>query len=225
MIRFNNQNHTIFNKSLIFFSNLVRKIFKGDRLRRISKKLQQISREHSLKKKSKKIVILDYGCGSMEISKRLQKSKHIKKIIGTDIFNFSYKKQKLSYLPYKKFSKKRIKVDLIIIIDVLHHIGVDRSYKILNDLSKFSKKIIVKDHFEHGYYSRQLLRFVDFYANYAYGVKIPKKYFDKESWQNQIKKTNFKEKKLIKNFQQHDGVFNLILNKRHHFISVLEHEN
>ena len=225
MIRFNNQNHTFFNKSLIFFSNLVRKIFKGDRLRRISKKLQQISREHSLKKKSKKIVILDYGCGSMEISKRLQKSKHIKRIIGTDIFNFSYKKQKLSYLPYKNFSKKKIKVDLIIIIDVLHHIGIDKTNQILDDLSKVSNNIVVKDHFEHGFFSRHLLRFVDFYANYAYGVKIPKKYFDETSWQNQIKKTNFKEIKLIKNFQQHDGLFNFILNKKHHFVSILRYES
>ena len=94
MIRFNNQNNTYFNNSLIFFSTIVRKVFKGDRLTRISKKLQQISKGYSYKMKNKKIVILDYGCGSMEISKRLQRSKHIKKIIGTDIFDFSYKKKK-----------------------------------------------------------------------------------------------------------------------------------
>ena len=50
MIRFNNQNSTFFKKSLIFFSDTVRTIFKGDRLRRISKKLQQISKEYSQKK-------------------------------------------------------------------------------------------------------------------------------------------------------------------------------
>ena len=224
MIRFNNQNSTFFKKSLIFFSDTVRTIFKGDRLRRISKKLQQISKEYS-HKKNKRIVIVDYGCGSMEISKRLQKSKYIKKIIGTDIFDFSFREKKLSYLAYKDFSKSKIKADLIIIVDVLHHVGIDKANQILNNLSKTSKNIVVKDHFEHGFFSRHLLRFVDFYANYAYGVKIPKKYFDEISWQNQIKKTKFKEKKLIKNFQQHDGLFNFILSKKHHFVSILEHES
>ena len=33
-----------------------------------------------------------------------------------------------------------------------------------NQLAKNSKTLIVKDHFEHGYFSRQLLRFVDFYV-------------------------------------------------------------
>jgi 23S rRNA U2552 (ribose-2'-O)-methylase RlmE/FtsJ len=225
MIRFNNQNNTFIKKSLIFFSNTVRKIFKGDRLIRISRKLQQISKEYSCKNKNNRIIILDYGCGSMQISKILQKSKHIKKIIGTDIFDYTYNKKKLYYIPYKNFSTRKLRVDLIIIVDVLHHIGIDKTYQILNNLSKVSKNIVIKDHFEHGFFSRHLLRFVDFCANYAYGVKIPKKYFDEISWKNQIKKTKFKERKLIKNFQQHDGLFNFILNKKHHFISILKHES
>ena len=134
-------------------------------------------------------------------------------------------KKKLYYIPYKNFSTRKLRVDLIIIVDVLHHIGIDKTYQILNNLSKVSKNIVIKDHFEHGFFSRHLLRFVDFCANYAYGVKIPKKYFDEISWKNQIKKTKFKERKLIKNFQQHDGLFNFILNKKHHFISILKHES
>ena len=100
--------------------------------------------------------------------------------------------------------------------------GVDDSYKILKKLSKISKYMIIKDHIEYGFFSRHLLRFVDFYANYAYGVNIPKKYFDYKSWNKTVKKSALKEVKLIKNFQQHDGLFNLILNKKHHFISILK---
>ena len=119
------------------------------------------------------------------------------------------------------FNSKNVKFDLIIAIDVLHHIGIDDAAKILKKLSKISKNLIIKDHFEHGFFSRHLLRFVDFYANYAYGVNIPKKYFDYKTWNNAVKKSSLKEVKLIKNFQQHDGLFNLILNKKHHFISIL----
>jgi len=55
------------------------------------------------------------------------------------------------------------------------------------------KYIIVKDHFEYGFFSRHLLRFVDFYANYAYGVNIPKRYFDKSLWARVVKKSQLKE--------------------------------
>ena len=131
----------------------------------------------------------------------------------------------MKYIQSDKFFKsKNVNVDLIIAIDVLHHIGVDDASKILKKLSKISKNLIIKDHFEHGFFSRHLLRFVDFYANYAYGVNIPKKYFDYKSWNNAVKKSPLKEVKLIKNFQQHDGLFNLILNKKHHFVSLLKND-
>ena len=134
----------------------------------------------------------------------------------------NYKYKKLEYHNYKNLNNlSNFKSDVVILVDVLHHIGIDKSHLILKRLSKNSKTLIIKDHFEHGYFSRQLLRFIDFYANYAYGVTIPKKYFDYNSWKKTVKKTSLKEEYFEKKFQQHDGLFNLILNKRHHFISVL----
>lgn len=219
MIRFKNKGN---NFILIFFSDLVRKIFRGDRIKRISKTVMDISRKISNKNK-KKLSVLDFGCGSMEVSKKLKDKKYIKNIIGTDIFDYDYENQNIKYISKKKlFSSKIKKFDLIISIDVLHHIGIEKSHKVLQNLSNYSKYILIKDHFEFGFFSRHLLRFVDFYANYAYGVKIPKKYFTKNSWKNMLKKTNLKEIYRIENFQQHDGLFNFILNKRHHFISVLK---
>ena len=224
MIRFNNTNKPKNKRLLIFISDLIRKIFGGDRLGRISKTIIEISKKISLKNK-KKIVILDFGCGSMEISKKLQKYSFVKKIVGTDTFNFTFETKKMKYIQSNKFFKsKNNKFDLIIAVDVLHHIGIDNAHKILKKLSKISKYIIIKDHFEHGFFSRHLLRFVDFYANYAYGVNIPKKYFDYKSWNKTIYKSSLKEIKFIKSFQQHDGLFNLILNKKHHFVSLLEND-
>ena len=221
MIRFNNINKQKNKRLLIFISDFIRKVFGGDRLKRISKEITNISKKISQENK-KKIVILDFGCGSMEISKKLQKHTFVKKIIGTDTFDFKFETKKMRYIQSDKFfNSKNIKFDLVIAIDVLHHIGIDDASKILKKLSKVSKRLIIKDHFEHGFFSRHLLRFVDFYANYAYGVNIPKKYFDYNSWNNVVKKSSLKEVKLIKNFQQHDGLFNLILNKKHHFISIL----
>lgn len=222
MIRFNNTKEPKNNKLLIFISDFIRRLFGGDRLKRISKEITDISKKIYLKKQ-KKIVILDFGCGSMEISKKLKKYSFVRKIVGIDTFHFKLKKKKMRYMQSDIFFKSnKIKFDLVIAVDVLHHIGIDQAPKILQKLSKVSNNVIIKDHFEHGFLSRHLLRFVDFYANYAYGVNIPKKYFDYLSWDLVVKKSSLKQVKLIKNFQQHDGLFNLILNKKHHFISILK---
>jgi SAM-dependent methyltransferase len=224
MIRFNNTNIPKNKKLLIYISDHIREVFGGDRLGRISKTIIGMSKNIS-KENKKKIVILDFGCGSMEVSKELQKYSFVKQIIGTDTYNFKYKTKKMKYIQSDFFFKsKNNKFDLIIAVDVLHHIGIDDAYKILKKLSKISKHIIIKDHFEHGFFSRHLLRFVDFYANYAYGVNIPDKYFDYKSWNKTVKKSSLKEIKFIKKFQQHDGLFNLILNKKHHFVSLLKND-
>ena len=159
----------------------------------------------------------------MEISKKIQNKKFIKKIIGLDIFDANYKYKKLHYYNYKNLDNlKKFKSEVVILIDVLHHMGVDKSHIVLKKLSKNTNTLIIKDHFEHGFFSRQLLRFVDFYANFAYGVTIPKKYFDIISWKKTVKKTKLKENYFENNFQQYVCLFNLILNKKHHFISVLK---
>ena len=192
MIRFNNSKTSKNKKLLILISDLIRKIFGGDRIKRLSLVMIKISKEIH-KKDKRKINILDFGCGSMEISKKLEKLSYVKNIVGVDTYSGKFKTKKMQYLQYEEFFKKNRKTfDLIIAVDVLHHIGIDKSYKTLKELSKYSKNIIIKDHFEYGYFSRQLLRFVDFYANYAYDVSIPKKYFDHLSWKKTIKKSNLK---------------------------------
>ena len=222
MIRFNNSKTSKNKKLLILISNLIRKIFGGDRIKRLSNIMIQKSKKIHMRKK-RKINILDFGCGSMEISKKLEKLSFVGNIVGVDTFESKFKTKKMQYVQYDKFfNKNKKKFDVIIAIDVLHHIGIDRSFETLKKLSKFSKNIIIKDHFEFGFFSRQLLRFVDFYANYAYDVNIPKEYFNYVTWKKTIKKSNLKEVELIKSFQQHDGVFNIILNKRHHFVSHLK---
>jgi SAM-dependent methyltransferase len=219
MIRFNKYEHK---KFLIFISDFIRKISKGDRLASISNKVEALIKKEANNGR-KKVTVLDFGCGSMEISKKIQHKKFIKKIIGVDIFESNFKYKKLQYFRYKNLNNlKKFKSDVVILIDVLHHMGINNSHIVLQKLSKNSKTIIIKDHFEHGFFSRQLLRFVDFYANFAYGVTIPKKYFDIISWKKTVKKTKLKENYFEKNFQQHIGLFNFILNKKHHFISVLK---
>ena len=76
MIRLKKNNN---NNFLIFFSDITRKIFKGDRLKRLSIGVSDLLEVIHLKKK-RKLSILDYGCGSMDLSKKILKAKYIKKI-------------------------------------------------------------------------------------------------------------------------------------------------
>ena len=218
MIRFKENNY---NKLFVSVSDLIRLICGGDRLKRITNIIDDLLKKEYLKK-NKRLKILDYGCGSMEISKKLEEKNYIKSIVGSDIFNHSYKSKKLTYISNEKLFKENEKFDVIFVVDVLHHVGINNAHKIINKLSKLSKIIIIKDHFEYGFFSRQLLRFVDFYANYGYGVNVPKKYFNKNKWKKTLIKSNSKEIFRKNSFQQHDGLFNLILNKKHHFVSMIK---
>ena len=93
MIRFKNSERSIFNKALIFLSNFIRKLFGGDRLQRIYGEIVNISKEISQKKK-KKITVLDFGCGSMNVSRKLNKYSFIKQIVGIDTFILSLNQKK-----------------------------------------------------------------------------------------------------------------------------------
>ena len=207
--------------SLIF--NFIRILFKGDRLARISSEINEIIKE--IGPKNKKIIILDYGCGNMQISKYLLKKKTINKSICVDTYKYVYKKKNIKYINQSIFNNKKLKkkyFDATIIVDTLHHIGTNNSVSLLKKISKISKYIIVKEHFEYGYFSRQLLRFIDFFGNYAYDVNIPEVYFNDKTWRKTYKLAKLKQLNIIKKFQQHDGLFNLILNKKYHFISILK---
>ena len=189
MMRFKENNY---NKMFVSVSDFIRLICGGDRLKRITSIIDDLLKKEYLKK-NKRLKILDYGCGSMEISKRLETRNYIESITGSDIFNYSFKSKKLIYTNNERLFNKNEKFDVIFVVDVLHHVGINDAHKILKKLSKLSKIIIIKDHFEHGFLSRQLLRFVDFYANYGYGVNVPKKYFNENRWKETLIKSNSKE--------------------------------
>ena len=108
MIRFNNSKTSKNKKLLIVISDLIRKIFGGDRVKRLSLVMIKISKE-IYKKDKRKMNILDFGCGSMEISKKLEKLSYVKNIVGVDTFSGRFKTKKMQYIKYDDFFKKNKK--------------------------------------------------------------------------------------------------------------------
>jgi SAM-dependent methyltransferase len=208
----------------IFF-DILRKFCGGDRFSNLIPYIQE--EVYFIKKKlNKKLLFLDYGCGNMNFTLFLLKKKLIHKAVCVD--NYIFKERKLVNKNYKyinlqenkNFLKK--KFDAAIIIDVLHHIGIKKVDNTLKEICNASRYVIIKDHFEYGYLSRQILRLGDWFGNYGTTINIPKRYFTKKKWELVLKKLKLKQIKIIENVRQHNGIFSLILPSKHQFISIIE---
>ena len=176
----------------------------------------------------KNIRLLDYGCGTMSFSSRLKDDGLISEFIGMDIYakplNIENEHKWENYIQIKSngILKGLGKFDFALLIDVLHHAKEEDQEIILRELSLVSSLILVKDHFEYGLISRSLLRLADWYGNYAYGVSIPRKYFNKESWYKLVQSAGLIEAVIEKNIRVHDGIFGIIIRPKNHFISILK---
>jgi hypothetical protein len=165
----------------------------------------------------------------MDFSNFLIEKKLIGKYLCVDNYELDNKlviNKKCRYINISdkknKLSKNRF--DVAIIIDVLHHIGIDRCHTEIKNISNVSRYIIIKDHFEYGYFSRQILRFGDWFGNFGTEINIPEKYFTEIKWKKILKKLKLNQIKIIRNVSQHKGLFSLLLPSKHQFISIIENK-
>jgi hypothetical protein len=174
--------------------------------------------------------VLDYGCGTMSFSKRLHSEGHIAQFIGMDTYPGPEPSaaEDGAWTRYRQIGPDglagvRERFDVSMLVDVLHHVPERDHERMLRELSSVSRYVLVKDHFEHGLLSRQLLRLADWYGNFAYGVAIPQRYFDPARWAQLVEKSGLVEVQLKTHLRVHDGLFGVIIPPRCHFISVLRH--
>jgi len=170
--------------------------------------------------------LLDFGCGNMAIGEALDKASCVRLEACTDIYEppadgdpqkwAKYRQVKEDVLPFADNA-----FDASMAIDVLHHAGTERAVVILRELARCSRYVVIKDHFEYGPVSRQLLRLADWYGNWAYDVNVPDRYFDMATWEQTISAAGLKEDRRTVGVTIHTGLFGLILPARLHFISVL----
>jgi Methyltransferase domain len=212
-------------QTLAALLNGTRKLVGGDRF----ENLYQAIRAQVVSLKNSETRLLDYGCGTMDFSVRLKKEGVIQHFTGMDIYpkpgvnaNSDAKWNHYQQVTAQTLLTTAGGYDVAIVLDVLHHATPDDRIIILQRLATMSKVVVVKDHFEYGYVSRQLLRLADWFGNYAYGVDIPDRYFDRTLWKQIIADAGLKEVKLITPVRVHDGLFGILLSQRYHFISVLK---
>ena len=106
----------------------------------------------------------------------------------------------------------------------MHHIGLEKNtkiYKKTKELKKISKFLIIKDHFQYGFFSNLTLILMDFVSNYGDGTKIPKIYFNINTFEKFISRLNLKEIKRITNKKYYKWFWFYLNNEKLQFISIL----
>jgi len=188
--------------------------------------------------KKKNIKILDYGSGFQPNVMYFVYNKltavYKKKVVVDcyDFYTFKQlsklnKKEKLPINFHKidtiKLNKK--KYDFAIINDVLHHIGIEKEVfikNLLNDLLTKAKIIFIKDHFQQGFISNQIIRLMDFLGNYFNGVPIPKIYYTKKTFLELIKKTNGSISEIILEIKLYPAYLLLLSNPKFNFACLIK---
>ena len=170
-----------------------------------SKKLSQLIVKKIIKYNKKKFIkIVDYGTGYQPKVVHFvyeQLVKTYKKKIIVDCYDFysksdlkklnSFKKKDINFYNINSIGKNKKKYDFCLINDVIHHIGIEKEtviVKILNNLINISKIVFIKDHFQQGIISNNIIRFMDFLGNYFNNVNTPDKYYTKKSFSKLLKK-------------------------------------
>ncbi|MEM6719531.1 MAG: class I SAM-dependent methyltransferase [Bacteroidota bacterium] len=172
--------------------------------------------------KDTEISLLDIGCGDMTITNILAQDGTNIECTGVDIYpNTKNWKNYVAFdgktLPFENKS-----FNVILFSDVLHH-DAEHMQQLLQEAKRVADFIIIKDHFEYGFFSRTLLQLADIIGNYGYGVSIPKRYFTKKRFQAILQEVQLQE---IKNIcpiylYNHLPLVKYVFKGKYQFVSVI----
>jgi SAM-dependent methyltransferase len=178
--------------------------------------------------------ILDVGCGDMTLAKGLLERDNTIALTCVDIYPpptdafagdglwANYKEFDGCTLPYNAES-----FDAVIFSDVLHHVTPECLSPLLASACRVGRFVLIKDHFEYGIWSRQMLRAMDFVGNYGYGVSVPERYFSPSSFQSVLDASGLKIDHLAVGIQlyEHLPVIRKVLSPRWQFLATCSAKN
>jgi|TARA_B100000315_G_C14585391_1_gene592719 hypothetical protein len=203
------------------------KLHKRSHLRRISILADEYAFILKDKMPGEKIIrCLDIGCGDMKIAKMLNLQFPQTRWVCVDTFKNEEKlnNSKLKYLRYDGvlIPYECQNYDFVLFSDVLHHVDGNK-YTLLEQASAISKFIIIKDHFENGFFSRSILQLMDLFGNWGHKISIPSKYFTVDSFKLLCSNLSLKDIEIKHGIDLYSKnyILNKILNKNMQFIAVL----
>ena len=175
------------------------------------------------------VKVLDVGCGDMALARGLME-RHVKmELTCVDIYPPPANISELDgiWSHYRQFDGRTLpfhdnSYDLVLFSDVLHHVPAERLLPLLVSAGRVGKYVLVKDHFEYGFWSRQALRAMDFIGNYGYGVSVPTRYFSKTTFKAVIEEAGLTVERLDVGIQlyHHLPLVRSILSPRWQFLAT-----
>ncbi len=171
---------------------------------------------------------LDVGCGDMEMAELIGQINPKTQWSCVDIYELPEELRAVErwekYVPFdgRTLPFDHSSFDVVLFCDVLHH-AENNIKSLLTESARVGKLIIVKDHFEYSFVSRQFLRAMDFVGNWGYGVSIPKRYFSPNRFEILLNELNLKQIKIKVGIQlyNHLPIIKWILRPNWQFISSL----
>ena len=170
--------------------------------------------------------VLDLGCGDMSLLKGLAEARGLSRCVGADIWPLQVPPppgcEYVQIEPGKPFPWAMKDFDVVLLIDTLHHAG-DQDH-LLREAVRTGAKVLVKDHFEYGPWSRVMLRLMDFVGNYGYGVPLPDRYFTRRRFHSLVEENAPETRCQVDvglSLYDHLPLVRHILQRKWHFIAEI----
>lgn len=187
----------------------------------IGKKIQNIYPDSN-----KEIYGLDVGCGDMRIVETISETNRSIKWTCTDIHELpDALKNSKKWSKYVRFDGVNLPFadntfDFVVFSDVLHHC-MQNANMLLVEAKRVGKYVIIKDHFEKGILSRNILKLMDIFGNYGYGVSIPSCYFTKQDFTSLVNKSDLRIVSLEDQLHIYPPIASIVLRPNFQFLAVL----
>lgn len=171
---------------------------------------------------------LDIGCGDMQIAELIKSAKPNTLWTCMDIYPLPEHFQGMEkWHKYQHFDGVNIPTesnsfDYVLLCDVLHHSL--NPEELLRECARVGKTIILKDHFQYGFFSNLMLKWMDQFGNQAYGVHIPGRYFSTKSFNALCSNIGLRVADIQTGIRLYDHlpIIRKVLRPEWQFIAVLE---
>ena len=169
------------------------------------------------------IRLMDVGCGDMSIAKSIASKIDNLQFKSIDIYPNTEGWENYVEFDGKNIPFKDKDFDVVLFSDVLHH-DLENADLLLKEAKRVGHYILIKDHFEYGIWSRNILRLADFIGNYGYGVSIPRRYLSKKMFHALRHQCDLEEIHQLCPIQLYENsvVSKMLFKSKYQFISLLK---
>lgn len=164
--------------------------------------------------------VLDIGCGSGMLAKRIMALRPDVTIEGIDVLV-----RPGTEIPVKEYDGDNIPwpddhFDIALFVDVLHH--TEAPARLLAEAKRVARGgIVIKDHFREGVFADSTLRFMDWVGNAQHGVVLPYNYLSDPEWRGIWSELGLKVERLTDKVGLYPAPFSWLFDRRLHFVARL----